>query len=168
MTATQTTFSYTPVAGLHLEGMLADYGTPPDVISRIYEPSSPAGVYAGKAVVMGTDPEKQCKMPSTAITATLLGFVALVTGKAIKASGYSFDRYDEVPILRKGRIWLLSEDAIAAGVKPYIRHTANGGSLPGNIRSDADTAKADQIEGVITLSATTGAGLVLCEVNLPA
>ncbi len=167
MPATHSSFSYTPVAGLAIEGMLYDMSDV-DVISRIYEPSSPAGVYAGKGVVQGTDPVKQCVMPSTAITGTFLGFVVYEAGKAKRASGYSYDRYESVPILRRGRIWLMAEGAIAAGTKPYIRHTANGALLPGNIRGDADTAKADQLEGVLTETATSGAGLILVSVNLPA
>jgi hypothetical protein len=78
-----------------------------------------------------------------------------------------YDAREAISVLRKGRIWVYSEQAVNPTLAVYLRHTANGGNTPGNFRVDADTAKADQITTAKWVSVTTGAGLAILEVNLP-
>lgn len=75
-----------------------------------------------------------------------------------------------VSTLTKGRIWVKPEDVISSlDDAVYLRHTANGAvNLPGRFRTDADTAKADQITNAKWLTLTTGANqLAILEINLP-
>lgn len=75
-----------------------------------------------------------------------------------------------IPVLTKGRIWVLAEDAITSMADDvYLRHTANGAvNVPGRFRTDADTAKADQISNARWLSLTTAINqLAVLEFNMP-
>jgi hypothetical protein len=73
-------------------------------------------------------------------------------------------------LMRRGMMYVNVEDAATEGNAAFVRHTANGaGKTPGNLRSDADTNKADKVQGVTFRGTTTTAGdLVLVEVDLMA
>jgi len=49
----------------------------------------------------------------------------------------------------------------------FLRHTTNAALLAGDFRNDADTARADAITNARFVTATTAAGLVQVEINLP-
>lgn len=83
------------------------------------------------------------------------------TGEAVYQAG------EEITVKRKGRIWVYTEEATAVNDDVYLRHTVNAALVPGDFRTDADTARADQIANARWLTATTAAGLALLEINLP-
>lgn len=69
-------------------------------------------------------------------------------------------------VLKEGACYVYVEDAVTKGQQLFLRHTANGaGKVPGQFRSDADTAKAIEVP-VVTREATTGAGLVQVDVDV--
>lgn len=70
-------------------------------------------------------------------------------------------------LVRKGRIWVWSEQAVSPTDQVFVRYTASGDNVVGNVRKDADTATAALLKGARFATITTGAGLVLLEVNLP-
>ena len=75
-----------------------------------------------------------------------------------------------VPVMTKGRIWVLAEDAITSlADSVYLRHTANGAvNVAGRFRTDADTARADQIANARWLTLTTAVNqLAVLEINMP-
>lgn len=74
---------------------------------------------------------------------------------------------EAITVLRKGRLWVYSEQAVNPTLSVYLRHTVNGGNVPGDFRVDADTNKADLVASAKWLNVTTGAGLALLEVNIP-
>jgi hypothetical protein len=78
-----------------------------------------------------------------------------------------YDIGEAISIVRKGRIWVESEQAVNPTLSVFLRHTVNSALVPGNFRVDADTAKADQITNAKWVSVTTGAGLAILEVNQP-
>lgn len=71
-------------------------------------------------------------------------------------------------VMRKGFIYLNTEDAATEGNAAFVRFTDNGALLAGGIRSDGDTGKAEKVVGIIFRSTRVDAGLVLCEVNMEA
>ncbi|MCK4959237.1 MAG: hypothetical protein KAT00_07545, partial [Planctomycetes bacterium] len=81
------------------------------------------------------------------------------------------NRYEEgeaVGVLRRGRIWAVAEEAVTPTSDVYLRHTANGALLPGGWRTDADTARADNVSTWAKYMTTADAGaLVQIDVNLP-
>jgi hypothetical protein len=77
----------------------------------------------------------------------------LVSGVGPIAPGRSCD------VLRKGRVWVLVENAVAKGGAVYMRVTANGGLTQlGSFRADSDSGNAVLIEGAVydTTQATGG------------
>jgi hypothetical protein len=71
-------------------------------------------------------------------------------------------------LVRKGRIWVWSEQAVCPTDRVYVRYTASGDNVVGNFRKDADSTTATYLLGARFATETTAAGLVLLEINLPA
>lgn len=70
-------------------------------------------------------------------------------------------------VLRRGRIWVVVEEAITVGDDVYFRHTAGTGTEIGAFRNDADTASCDQITNAQWLIGSAAAGVALLELNIP-
>lgn len=78
------------------------------------------------------------------------------------------DQLEVASVLRRGRIWVVVEEAVAVGDPVFFRHTAGGGgSEIGAFRNDADTATCDQLTQAAWLQGSAGAGVALLEVNVP-
>lgn len=132
-------------------GMKADTGYG-DTISRLSEES--AGAAAGTYVCPGTDPETQAVLPAAAVDITDgdgLGVVRYDSSKepartaAAVADGNEYDDEQSLPLMRKGRIWVLCDAAasIAFGDAVYVRYVAGaGGTKLGTFRQNVDTASA--------------------------
>ena len=145
-------------------GLVADGAVVQDKISKVAEEELAVGV----VVVAGTDNE-QAALPSaaaeiTAATHTAWGVTAYRAGKE-PTDAYAAE--DMPVVLRKGRIWMVVEDAVAANTHPYVRFAAGTGTQLGALRSDADTATAEEATWLKTLTASAGAGIILVEVHLP-
>jgi len=79
-----------------------------------------------------------------------------------------YEADEEFPILRKGRIWVYSEQAVNPTLAVFLRHTVNATLVPGDFRVDIDTANAQDISAFAKWrSTTTAAGLAILEVNAP-
>lgn len=72
----------------------------------------------------------------------------------------------QLGVLRKGKVWVHCEEAMALTSKVFVRYTTNGALVPGDIRTDADTSKALQIKACRVIQATAGAGLCLIEIDM--
>lgn len=72
-------------------------------------------------------------------------------------------------ILRRGAIWVVSEqDVVAYTSRLYVRYTVNGGLIPGSFRTDADGGKAAEVTAKVRPVTTATAGNPFkIEVNLP-
>lgn len=118
-----------------------------------------------KAAVSG----KQVRLPRATGEVTGGAFEGIVlcdTSKAPNTGGYA-DK-SVLPVLRKGRVWLRSEDAMPANNAVYCRFqdpTASYGL--GSFRSDADTADAVAVPTAISKTSCDAGGLFVCEINLP-
>lgn len=81
------------------------------------------------------------------------------------------NRYEEgeaVGVLRQARVWVIAEEAVTPEDDVYLRHTANGSLLSGGFRTDADTAKADDVSTWCKWMTSASAGeLAILNVNLP-
>jgi hypothetical protein len=104
--------------------------------------------------------------PSTGFT---FAGVALMKHKA-QSNSLGRAQYaigEAIPIIRKGRVWVYTEQAVDPTLAVYLRHTVNSTLVPGDFRVDADTAKADVVANAKWASVRTDAGLALLELNLP-
>ncbi len=130
--------AYTIVAADAFPGLLDMNFQDPDILSRFNEES--ARVSFGLMVRQGTAAEQLQNFSAAgqdAIGVTVHRHTekAKTTGTAeeIAASGGKAD------VLRKGRIWVATEEAVAIGDDVFFRHTASGGNtVIGRFRTDAD------------------------------
>ena len=121
-------------------------------ISRICETA--AGARAGTYMVPGTDGELQAvEVASTGQISSGLGFGVVAydmtkeparTAAAI-AAGNEYDTLDALPIITKGKVWVLCDAGavITANSLAFVRFvTGAGGTQRGAFRQDVDTASA--------------------------
>jgi hypothetical protein len=165
-------------------GLVADSGITQDVISRLVEDA--AGAKVGTLLVPGTDAEKQAIVPTTSaeITdGTGLGVVMYdaskepATSAAAIAAENEYDDEQSVPLVTKGRVWVLCDAGatIVANSQAFVRFTAGaGGTRLGTFREDADTASAAALPNAVFRSAHKDVVLqadtyrvALVEINLP-
>jgi len=81
------------------------------------------------------------------------------------SSGYVLE--SAMSVMRKGRIYVQTEDAVADGGSVYVRHVAGAGETLGSVRSDADGSDADILPGAAFRKTTSAAGISIVELNLP-
>ncbi len=164
-------------------GHIADSSIIQDVVSKLAENS--AGLIAGTFVVPGTDAENQAAPPGAAADITVGDGWGVVLydatapypkNAATIAADAEYDDEQAVPILRKGRIWVLCDAGatITANSSPFVRHTAAGAEVLGAFREDADGGDASALPGAFFRTAhqdvNFGAGaqrVALLELNLP-
>ncbi len=139
MTAVQTSYTELPAAGA--PGQEYDCAFT-DKVSWTADEAIPFGAYVVESREGG------CELPDSSgeITANK-GGIALIDPTI--ASGVGYQIGDTVTVLRKGRVFALSDEALAKGDTLFVRHTAGaGGSQKGSFRNDADTATAATPTGV--------------------
>lgn len=161
----QTSYAIDQSAGL--PGQLADAGHQ-DVVSAI---NSATAVPFGKLCVAGAS-EGLCKLPGAATDVTNKGLVLGVSVKthAIESSLSGDPQYpvNSVPsLLRKGRIYVKVEQAVAIGDAVYVRYAAGGDGL-GSFGNTAGTTERALLDGASWVKGAGIGGLAVLEVNFVA
>lgn len=147
-------------------GMLGDSGDN-DIFSRAN--GEGAAVEFGVAVTVGTDTFKQFELPDAGGDA-ILGVLAHrhTQDRALLSGTEGLKDKEDGDVLRKGRIWVRVEEAVAPGEAVYFRHTASGpNTFLGRFRNDADTATATLVANASWVKGSSGAGIALLDINLP-
>lgn len=85
-------------------------------------------------------------------------------GTAYDSGGGDYAAKDDVAVLRRGRIWMWTENAATQGNPVYVRCTAASGKPNGQVR-DGTTTNFVQHPTAVFMTSTSGAGLVLVEVK---
>lgn len=146
-----------------LAGMLAAPVEDCLIDSAINAADLPAGVFVTRDAADGA-----CKVPTTSgeVTASGMGFTVLNLAHEPSSDGSTVD----IPatkgcgVIRRGRIWVLTETAMTYGQSVFVRFTANGGNTQlGKVRNDADTANAVAAPGWQCLTTLAAAGLAVIE-----
>lgn len=111
--------------------------------------------------------------PPLAVLPSVTGFrfagVALFKAKVSPndGTGAKYEAGEAISLLRKGRVWVLVEEAVTLTSDVFLRHTIGSATeLPGRFRTDADSAKADQITNARFVSVTAGEGLAELEFSI--
>lgn len=160
----QTSYAVNMEAGK--EGLLFDLGVK-DAISCV----NPAvEMPFGKlAVVNGT--EGQCKLPELAADITtaknVLGIV--LASQEMEQLSSGDPRYvvqSVLPVLRKGRVWVKVEEAVAEGSDVYVRYAAGGNGI-GSFGDTAGTSERALLAGARYLKGAAANGLAVVEISLP-
>jgi hypothetical protein len=147
-------------------GLLVGAASTQKVISALAQ----AITAVGRAVSQGVA-DNQVTNPNAAgsVTETLTGIVRYRESMASDAIAIG----DAVDVVRGGLVWVLTEDAVAAGQTAFIRIAADAGGPDGaarpvgGFRSDADGDEATECTRAVYRTSTTGIGLALVEINLP-
>lgn len=169
--ALQTT--YPADFALGFEGQLADGGH--DRFSETKVASTSADYFFGRAVMLDVTDETQFIIPAGA------GTFAGITHRthSVELDTLPAGTEEGIPdtkpanILRKGRIIVFPEDAVAPGDTVFFRHSNAGADPEGNgrFRSDNDGGSGDvqQVStGARWVTAAAAGEAAILEINLPA
>jgi hypothetical protein len=147
-------------------GMLAD-GSDNEVSSYVQAEAS-AEVAFGRMVKHGTLDTDALIL--TAGTNKLAGIVthAHNYAKDTELGSTGLKPKAQLNILRKGRVWVAVEEAVAVGGAVRVRHTASGGNTAvGGFATTAEAAKTMDISKFARyLTSTTAAGFALLEIDM--
>jgi hypothetical protein len=82
-------------------------------------------------------------------------------------SSLTYSAGEVASLVRQGRVWVSSEDAVSEGGPVYVRMTATGDESVGALRGTPDSTDCALLRGARWASTTSAAGLALVELNLP-
>jgi len=161
----QTTYNTDPAVGFR--GMLAD----PNDDAFIITLANGAAAAVGFGIMVkrdATNPESQFDI----FSATGQDPVGILVHTHCQqdpslAGALGVALLETAGVVRRGRIWVVTEEAIAVTDDVYFRHTSGTGTEIGAFRNDADTASCDQITNAQWLRGCAAAGVALLEINLP-
>ena len=168
----QLSYAITPSAAR--AGLLYDIGAT-DIVTRTASVALPFGSFVVKAAGDGN-----IALPSAApnaISSVIEGVVIfdMDTQSGLAGDGVTPGVEATKPsnILQRGRIWVYCETAFNPDADTlYVRYTANGALVPGNVRKDTDGGKAAQLGasgflvGYKALNTLTAAGFLALDINV--
>lgn len=159
--------SYGFKAPIGIEGGLADSGFK-DARSMLAEVAIPFG----RLVVQGTA-QDQCKLPtastdlSTAGRPLGLSLFTSMQPNSIAGGDAQYAAKDCVSVLRKGRAWVVVEEAVLVNDAVFVRYASgSGGTALGSFRKSADTATAGALTGAKYVTAAGIGGLAQVQFDL--
>jgi hypothetical protein len=164
----QTSFSVDKVRAY--AGMIADAGDK-DTGNKIATSAVPFGCGVVKRAAPA-DTVEQCGVPTATadVTARPRGIAVKDESRRGPQSGFpgGYELGDSVTYVKRGRVWVAVEGAVAQDSSAFCRFAAGGGgTVLGAWRADADTATAVAFPTAVFRTSTTGAGFAIVEVNLP-
>lgn len=146
-------------------GMKADAGDD-DVLSRLAEVAIPFG----KLVILGTDKDRQCKLPGASGDVTTAGLQLGVSLQSHameqnSASPAQYDVKDAVSVMHKGRVYVKVEEDVTASDPVFVRYAAGGDGV-GSFGKTAGTSERAALSKARYLKAALAGGLAVVELDL--
>jgi len=149
--------TYQPAA---FNGMLADLSALNDEMSYAAQAAVPFGAF----VALGTNKEKQVTPVTTSVGQAALAVGVAIATHTVEQSSAGVAQYaiaDTVPMLKRGRVWLLTDDAVVAGAVANLKLSS------GRVTDEAVTTG---IEAFTQFSArfitgTSGSALAIVEIK---
>lgn len=160
--------TYTEKAASFFAGMLADPNANAYIKGDLANEDAALAKF-GLGYMLGTDPEKQFKLPAGAgVFAGVLTHQHATEKRALftagGAGGATGIQQDEPGLIVKvGRVVVEVDEAVTAGDAAFVRHTT---SDFGKFRQDNAAGAAQAVNGVFE-STTSGAGLAVLNLNEP-
>ena len=154
----QTSYAlYHPAA---FAGMIADSSVNNNIMSYAAE----ANTAFGKFVALGTAKEKEVTPLTTSAGQAALAYGVAVASHTVEQTSAGLAQYaigETVPVMKKGRVWLETDDAVVAGAVANLKLSS------GKVTDEAVTTG---IEAFTQFSArfitgTSAAGLALVEIK---
>lgn len=143
----------------------AEPGNPRSYTSQ----ESSAEIPFGVCVVLASNEDEGCQLPDGS------GDVPL--GVVVRSEAYArgtelgdtgLKPATTMGVLRKGTIWVATEDAVDPGDAVRVRKVAGVGEQLGKFRASADSTDCSVLTGATWLTSTSGAGIALLEVDMTA
>jgi hypothetical protein len=107
------------------------------------------------------------KLPAATLDVNKPAAMGIVPYDQSREGGTDWPAKRPTPVVRRGRIWVKAEGAIARWTHPYVRYQSGaGGTELGAFRGDADTATAAACTSIIALTDAAAGELVLVEISL--
>lgn len=119
-----------------------------DVVTLIATVAIPFGVLVYESA------EGKCALP-TATGNVTGGTPGISLIDHMKASGVGYEVGDPVRVMKRGRVWILTEEQLAFGDTLFSRFAAGTGTQKGAFRNDADTTTASTPPNMKLLRAGT-------------
>jgi hypothetical protein len=142
-TAVQTAVSVNPLAGQ--PGLEYDDSFS-DIVSWIATVAIPFGCLVYESA------EGKAALPTGTGNVTA-GRVGIALIDPLKASGVGYEIGDAVRVMKRGRVWIATEEALAFGDTLFVRFATGTGTQKGAFRNDADTASASTPPNIALLRA---------------
>jgi len=156
-TAVQTSVAVNPNAGQPGQEYDDSFS---DIVSWIATVAIPFGCLVYESA------EGKATLPTATgnVTAGRVG-VALID--PTKASGVGYEIGDAVRVMKRGRVWIRTEEALAFGDTLFARFAAGTGTQLGAFRNDADTTTASTPPNMALLraGATNGAAVSIGDIS---
>jgi hypothetical protein len=108
----------------------------------------------------------KAKYPAAAADITRPGALGVVRLDPTREGGSDWPALRPTPVVRKGRIWVTAESAVARWTHPFIRYATGTGTELGSFLASADTSTAAQCTHAIYLTDALAGELVLLEIDL--
>lgn len=161
--------AYNTDPAVAIEGQLGGNSPAREVVSRLLSTGS---VAAGRLVVRDVS-DTTIRLPTSAgdIAATV-GATLYDASKPPFAYGaplWNGTRIPPmVPVLRKGRVWVIVEENVTQSMNVYVRFAAGaGGTNLGAFRASDDSGTAAQLGSARYATSSVAGGLAQLELNLP-
>lgn len=162
---------FTSVTSLLSAGTIGQlgYGHDADLLARSYVLQDASDVKPGYGVSYDVTNDS-AKLYTTSATPTFLG-VAFDDGSLpIENTAYSASGWPNMPVLRRGMVWVPISSDVDPTSTVYCQSTAGAGAkTKGSFRADNDGGNADSVSGAKFCGVFTAVGgKALLEINLPA
>lgn len=79
----------------------------------------------------------------------------------------AFQQYEDVSLVRKGRVVVDAEAAVTEGMPVYVRFVATGNEVRGTMRGAPDANDCALLPGARWVTSTSGAAKAVVEIDLP-
>ncbi len=154
--------SYSNAHAPAYEGMKAS-------VSEVYNTRSyfaeGGNIVAGRAVVAGTDGEKQCTLPATdSVDADFVG-VTLYELNRVHDNDIPQNQDRPLTVVTKGPLYLVAQNGASVNDPVYVVINSAGGDTVGGFRSTADSTNTVLLTGAKFISAATAGGLAKVALN---
>ena len=139
-------------------------------VSEVYNSRSyfaeGGNIVAGRAVVFGTDGEKQVKLPATTSTdANIAGVSLYELNRVHTDAGVPENEGRPLSIVNQGPLWVRAINGAAVGDPVHVVINVAGGEELGGFRSAAETTNTVLMTGAKFISAAAAGELAKIAIN---
>lgn len=142
------------------------YGEQADLLVRSYVLVNATDVPPGRGVVY--DAANQSAMLPNAGSQLFLGVAFNDGSLPIEQAAYDNAATCNMPVLRRGQVWVETSTGCAPTDPVFFQHTAGVGKPAGSFRIDNDGGAATQITAGAQWAGVYSSGKALLQINLPA